>query len=61
MLKNDNRIEHEEGSSGFGLRNVNLRLRLYYGIDSGLQIESDSNGTTVSFVVPADRKGDEHV
>ena len=41
-----------EGSGGFGLVNVNLRLRLYYNQPEGLQIISDENGTTVSFRVP---------
>ena len=40
-----------EGSS-FGLRNVDLRIRLYYHQDEGLQIASDSGGTRVSFCVP---------
>ena len=41
-----------EGSGGFGLVNVNLRLRLYYNQTDGLQIVSDETGTTVSFRVP---------
>ena len=40
-----------EGSS-FGLRHVDLRIRLYYHQDEGLQIASDSGGTRVSFCVP---------
>ena len=38
---------------GFGLRNVDLRIRLYYRQDEGLTLNSDSGGTTVSFDVPA--------
>ncbi len=41
-----------EGAGGFGLVNVNLRLRLYYNQPEGLEILSDGNGTTVSFRVP---------
>ena len=41
-----------EGTGGFGLVNVNLRIRLYYNQPEGLQITSDENGTTVSFRVP---------
>ena len=37
---------------GFGLRNVDMRIRLYYHQDEGLAIESDSSGTRVSFSVP---------
>ena len=39
-------------TGGFGLVNVNLRLRLYYNQTDGLTIESGSGGTTVSFRVP---------
>ena len=40
-----------EGSS-FGLRNVDLRIRLYYHQPEGLVIESGEGGTRVSFRVP---------
>ena len=42
----------EGGSGGFGLVNVNLRIRLYYNQEAGLKIESSSEGTKVSFRVP---------
>ncbi len=42
----------EPGSSGFGLRNVDMRLRLYYQQETGVWIESDGRGTCVSFRVP---------
>jgi len=41
-----------EGSGGFGLVNVNLRIRLYYNQADGLRIESGADGTEVSFRVP---------
>lgn len=41
----------EVGSSGFGLKNVDLRIRLYYHQNEGLKIESPG-GTSVSFQVP---------
>ncbi|MBP5623291.1 MAG: sensor histidine kinase [Lachnospiraceae bacterium] len=41
-----------EGSGGFGLVNVNLRIRLYYNQPEGLEIESNEEGTKVSFAVP---------
>ncbi|MCR4586984.1 MAG: histidine kinase [Lachnospiraceae bacterium] len=41
-----------EGGGGFGLVNVNLRIRLYYNQTEGLQIESNEDGTVVSFQVP---------
>lgn len=39
--------------SGFGLRNVDQRIRLYYGQPDGLQIESGRQGTNVTFRVPS--------
>ena len=45
--------EDMENRSGYGLRNVDLRIRLYYMQEKGLEIESDSSGTTVSFTVPS--------
>ena len=41
-----------KGSGGFGLVNVNLRIRLYYNQEAGLKIESGTEGTEVSFRVP---------
>lgn len=41
-----------EGSGGFGLVNVNMRIRLYYNQADDLTIESGPEGTTVSFKVP---------
>jgi two-component system sensor histidine kinase YesM len=40
--------------SGFGIGNVNKRIRLYYGKPYGLSIKSEySTGTCVSLVIPA--------
>ena len=39
-------------SGGFGLRNVDMRIRLYYHQNEGLQIESGPQGTRVWFRVP---------
>lgn len=41
-----------EGNGGFGLVNVNMRIRLYYNQADDLMIESGTEGTTVSFKVP---------
>jgi two-component system sensor histidine kinase YesM len=41
-----------EGGGGFGLVNVNLRIRLYYNQPEGLNITSGPDGTEVSFRVP---------
>ena len=45
-----------EGSGGFGLVNVNLRIRLYYNQEDGLKIVSSSDGTEVSFRVPCKKR-----
>ncbi|MBR6019133.1 MAG: sensor histidine kinase [Lachnospiraceae bacterium] len=44
------------GGGGFGLVNVNLRIRLYYNQTEGLTITSDAGGTTVSLRVPCRTK-----
>ena len=44
------------GSSGFGMSNVDQRIRLYYNQPHGLQIESGEGGTTVSLRVPVKRR-----
>ena len=45
-----------EGTGGFGMVNVNLRIRLYYNQPEGLKIISSDAGTTVSFSVPCRTK-----
>ena len=40
------------GTGGFGLVNVNLRIRLYYNQQEGVHIESGPGGTTVWLRVP---------
>ncbi len=42
----------EPGHSGFGLRNVDMRIRLYYKKQTGLILQSGSQGTEVSFSIP---------
>ena len=42
----------EPGHTGFGMRNVDMRIRLYYRQEEGLRIDADDTGTTVSFDVP---------
>lgn len=60
-IRQDNvQVESEKGS-GFGLKNVDLRIRLYYSQQEGLQIESGAGGTRVSFRVPAGMEGKNHV
>ncbi len=40
--------------SGFGIGNVNKRIRLYYGKPYGLSVQSEyANGTCVTLVIPA--------
>ena len=45
-------------SAGYGLSNVDRRIRLYYGIKQGLRIHSDSEGTRVEFTLPVRRQAD---
>ncbi len=44
--------------SGFGLKNVDLRIRLYYEQAEGLEIASGSDGTRISFSVPCRTRED---
>ena len=51
LADNSGEIKQE---SGFGLGNVNHRLKLYYGMQYGLSIKSKyQGGTCVTFVIPA--------
>ena len=45
-----------EGGGGFGLVNVNMRIRLYYNEPEGLMVRSGPEGTEVSFRVPCRTK-----
>ncbi len=49
-----------EAGGGFGLYNVDQRIRLYYAQEKGLEIESGQSGTTVHFSVPV-HQGEEQV
>ncbi len=42
----------EPGHSGFGMRNVDMRIRLYYRKQRGLILNSSPEGTEVSFTIP---------
>ena len=48
----------EPGYSGFGLGNVDMRIRLYYGKKKGLSLQSGPEGTEVSFLIPIRKKED---
>ena len=49
-------VVSEGGSGGFGLVNVNMRIRLYYNEPEGLKITSGPEGTEVRFKVPCKTK-----
>jgi len=50
-------INHGKGEKGYGLYNVNHRLKLYYGVSEGIEIKSEyKKGTTVSFVLDIEAK-----
>ena len=42
----------EPGHSGFGMRNVDMRIRLYYKKQTGLLIDSGPDGTEIYFTIP---------
>ena len=56
-VRRDLESESEDGN-GYGLRNIHQRLRLCYGPDYGLCIESEYlMGTVVSFRIPVNTRG----
>lgn len=51
LLKDDMDIRPmEERSTRIGIRNVHRRLKMLYGPESGLTIETDGNGNTISTI-----------
>ncbi|MNV83226.1 hypothetical protein D3C71_1770130 [compost metagenome] len=48
------------GHESIGLKNLNTRLKLLYGEESGLVITSDGNGTTMDMRLPRGGHG-QHV
>ena len=51
-----------EGSAGdktgIGIRNVNNRIKIYFGEQYGIQIDSElDEGTTVTIIMPKVREG----
>jgi two-component system, sensor histidine kinase YesM len=53
---NDEQGEMVVNESGFGLNNVHKRIKLYYGPEYGLAVESSVNtGTRVTITIPAER------
>ncbi|QGQ99743.1 sensor histidine kinase [Paenibacillus psychroresistens] len=54
-------IELDSPEEAFGLRSVNDRLRLFYGIGHGIKIDSElGKGTTVTVWFPFKEGGDDH-
>ncbi|MBF1014684.1 MAG: sensor histidine kinase, partial [Lachnospiraceae bacterium] len=52
LLKDTNEIKH--AGSGYGVKNINERIKLYYGPEFGLEFESKENaGTVVTVSIPA--------
>ncbi len=53
LLGEKNHVSSQRGS-GIGVKNVNERIRLYFGTDYGLTIQSEPDvGTTISIRLPA--------
>lgn len=49
-VESDNLINNDGGYARIGLNNVNKRLKLCYGVNSGLKIDSNSEGGTKLFL-----------
>lgn len=54
----DRQPVHSNTTGGFGLVNVNLRIRLYYNQPEGLKIESGPGGTVITMRLPCRREED---
>ncbi len=54
----EGRAPAPDAQHGFGLGNVDLRIRLYYNQADGLDVQSGPGGTRVSFTVPCRTKED---
>lgn len=58
LLDPDTNEKYGSKGSGIGLKNVDQRLRLYYGEDYGIELESELDvGTTVRIRIPAQMTG----
>ena len=56
-LRLDRNDDDERPGQGIGLKNVHQRIRLYYGLEYGLRIESEpGRGTTVTIRLPLSGK-----
>ena len=55
-MKKEQPVSSGIGKGGFGLVNVNLRIRLYYNQTDGLKIKSGPEGTEVAFTVPCRKR-----
>ena len=57
QLQKEIRRPCRETEKGFGLANVNERIRMYFGAEYGMEIQSEKNrGTIVKLTIPAVKK-----
>lgn len=58
----ENSLKDESETKGVGLKNVYLRLRVYYGDKADIKIESKlDEGTTISLIIPVKEKKNEEI
>ncbi|MBR3636209.1 MAG: two-component sensor histidine kinase, partial [Lachnospiraceae bacterium] len=61
-LKDEISGNNNDSGKGFGLANVNERIKMHFGKEYGMQIESQKgSGTTVKVVIPAIKKTETEV
>lgn len=59
QLMKENKISFEDHENGFGLYNVNRRIRLYFGDGNGIKIESHvEEGTKIQICIPLLERGE---
>ena len=50
------KVPFEDFARHIGMRNVNQRIKLVYGEECGMSVESDSNGTRVTMIMYVDKE-----
>ena len=55
QMREQLKVPFEDFAKHIGMRNVNQRIKLVYGEECGISVESDSNGTKVTMIMYAER------
>ena len=56
QMREQLKVPFEDFARHIGMRNVNQRIKLVYGEECGMSVESDSNGTRVTMIMYVDKE-----